>query len=178
MYDWDNKTLNTSTTNNTSQKAFLVKDKLKKEINIYDNNHNNFIDIKDVFDNEINEFDEKIDKPKIDKIGDNKYSIKALNTNEGFYNSQIIRSNIKKLIFKTEENNNYFKKYKENEKEKNNDEEDNDLDFNNFMEMTEEGKAEDIKRCPNYSGVIHSKRQLEKKNITKKSENDDKCIII
>ena len=165
MYDWDNKTLNTSTTNNTSQKAFLVKDKLKKEINIYDNNKN-YIDIKDVFDIEINEFEENINKPKIDKIGDNKFSIKALNTNDGFYNSQVI-------------NNAFFKKYKEkeNENEKEN-KNDNDSDFKDFMEMTDEGKAEDVRKLPKYSGVIHNKRQLEKKNNKKKIENEDNCKII
>ena len=35
--------------------------------------------------------------------------MKAINTNE-VYNSQIVRSDIKKLVFRTEENNNYFKK--------------------------------------------------------------------
>ncbi|MBQ3774338.1 MAG: hypothetical protein II833_08130, partial [Pseudobutyrivibrio sp.] len=82
FYDWDNKTLNTSTTNNTSQKAFLVKDKdkLKKEMNIFENRHNKFIDIKNVLDNEINEFEEKINKPKIDKIEDNKFSMKEPTT--------------------------------------------------------------------------------------------------
>ena len=188
IYDWDNKTLNTSTTNNTSQKAFLVKDKdkFKKEINIFDNNNNNFMDIKNE-DNEINEFEEKINKPKIDKIDENKFSMKAINTNEGFYNSQIVHSNIKKLIFKTEENNYFFQKYKEKdknkekekEKEKNNDDDDDIIeDMDNMMEMTEEGKAEDIKKCPNFSGVIHSKRQLEKNNTIKKPEDDGNCIII
>ena len=187
IYDWDNKTLNTSTTNNTSQKAFLVKDKdkFKKEINIFDNNNNNFMDIKNE-DNEINEFEEKINKPKIDKIDENKFSMKAINTNEGFYNSQIVHSNIKKLIFKTEENNYFFQKYKEKdknkekekEKEKNDDDDDIIEDMDNMMEMTEEGKAEDIKKCPNFSGVIHSKRQLEKNNTIKKPEDDGNCIII
>ena len=117
--------------------------------------------------------------------------MKAINTNEGFYNSQIVRSDIKKLIFKTEENNNYFKKYKEKEKEKNreddDDNEDNenendndniDLEYKDIMEMTEEAKEEDIKKSPNVSGVIHSKYQIEKKNNLKKNEDANNCIII
>ena len=180
VYDWDNKTLNTSTTNNTSQKAFLVKDKdkFKKEINIFYNN-NNFIDINNVLDNKIDEFEENINKPKIDKIEDNKFAMNAINTSEGFFNSQILRT--KKLNFKNEENNIFFKIYKkiENEKEKeiqnDDDKNDDDIDFNDINEMTDEGKVED-KKFPKYSGVIHNKRQLEKKNI--KNENEGNCIII
>ena len=182
IYDWDNKTLNTTTTNNTSQKAFLVKDKdkFKKEINIYDNN-NNFIDINNVLDNEINEFEEQnINKPKIDKIEDNKFTMKAINTNEGFYNSQIIQSNVQKLMYKTEENNFFYKKSKNSEKEKKNEDDKNDdIDSKDMMDMIEEGKAEEIKKFPNYSGIIHNKRQLENNNINiKKNENGDNCIII
>jgi hypothetical protein len=179
-YDWDigNKTLNTVTTNNTSQKAFFVKDKdkFKKEINILDNN--NFVDMENLLDNEINEFEENINKPKNE---DNKYSMKNINTNECFYNSQIIRSDIKKLVFKTEENTNYFKKFKEKEKDKNEDE--NfiiDCEYKDILEMTDEGKEKEIKKFPNTSGFIHSKSQLENnyKNNLKKEEDDNNCIII
>ena len=182
-YDWDigNKTLNTITTNNTSQKAFFVKDKdkFKKEINILDNN--NFIDMENLLDNEINEFEENENKPKLDKIEDNKFSIKVINTNEGFYNSQIIRSDIKNMMFKTEENINYFKKFQE--KEKNDDE--NfivDSEYKDIMEMTEEGKEKEIRKFPNTSGFIHSKSQLENNNNNnnnlKKEEEANNCIII
>ena len=183
-YDWDigNKTLNTITTNNTSQKAFFVKDKdkFKKEINILDNN--NFIDMENLLDNEINEFEENENKPKLDKIEDNKFSIKGINTNEGFYNSQIIRSDIKNMMFKTEENINYFKKFQE--KEKNDDE--NfivDSEYKDIMEMTEEGKEKEIRKFPNTSGFIHSKSQLENNtnnnnNNLKKEEEANNCIII
>ena len=181
-YDWDigNKTLNTITTNNTSQKAFFVKDKdkFKKEINILDNN--NFIDMENLLDNEINEFEENENKPKLDKIEDNKFSIKGINTNEGFYNSQIIRSDIKNMMFKTEENINYFKKFQE--KEKNDDE--NfivDSEYKDIMEMTEEGKEKEIRKFPNTSGFIHSKSQLENNNNNnnlKKEEEANNCIII
>ena len=181
-YDWDigNKTLNTITTNNTSQKAFFVKDKdkFKKEINILDNN--NFIDMENLLDNEINEFEENENKPKLDKIEDNKFSIKGINTNEGFYNSQIIRSDIKNMMFKTEENINYFKKFQE--KEKNDDE--NfivDSEYKDIMEMTEEGKEKEIRKFPNTSGFIHSKSQLENNNNNNnnlKKEEANNCIII
>ena len=183
-YDWDigNKTLNTITTNNTSQKAFFVKDKdkFKKEINILDNN--NFMDMENLLDNEINEFEENENKPKLDKIEDNKFSIKGINTNEGFYNSQIIRSDIKNMMFKTEENINYFKKFQE--KEKNDDE--NfivDSEYKDIMEMTEEGKEKEIRKFPNTSGFIHSKSQLENNNNNnnnnlKKEEEANNCIII
>ena len=180
-YDWDigNKTLNTVTTNNTSQKAFFVKDKdkFKKEINILDNN--NFVDMENLLDNEINEFEENINKPKNE---DNKYSMKNINTNECFYNSQIIRSDIKKLVFKTEENTNYFKKFKEKEKDKNEDE--NfliDSEYKDIMEMTDEGKEKEIKKFPKTSGFIHSKSQLEsnnKNNLKKEEDDNNNCIII
>ena len=181
-YDWDigNKTLNTITTNNTSQKAFFVKDKdkFKKEINILDNN--NFIDMENLLDNEINEFEENENKPKLDKIEDNKFSIKGINTNEGFYNSQIIRSDIKNMMFKKEENINYLKKFQE--KEKNDDE--NfivDSEYKDIMEMTEEGKEKEIRKFPNTSGFIHSKSQLENNNNNNnnlKKEEANNCIII
>ena len=43
IYDWDigNKILNTITQDNTRQKTFFIKDKSKKEINIFDNNNSN-----------------------------------------------------------------------------------------------------------------------------------------
>ena len=106
--------------------------------------------------------------------------MKAINTNEGFYNSQIIQSNVQKLMYKTEENNFFYKKSKNSEKEKKNEDDKNDdIDSKDMMDMIEEGKAEEIKKFPNYSGIIHNKRQLENNNINiKKNENGDNCIII
>jgi hypothetical protein len=182
VYDWDigNKTMNTITTSNTSQKAFFLKDrerdnynkdKYKKEINIFDNN-NDFIDMQNILDNEINEFEENKNLKKID-FEINKFSIKPINSYE-VYNSH----DIKKLVFKSEENNNYFKKIKE--KENNKDDERNilDSDYKDIMEMTEEGEEKDHNKCPNTSGIIHNKLQLEKKSNYKKKEEENKCIII
>ena len=182
VYDWDigNKTLNTSTTNNTSQKAFLVKDKYKNKkcINILDNNNNNMVDI----DNEINEFDERIKKPKIDQNEDSKFSIRMKNKKEGFYNSQIVEySNIKTNILNTEENLKTEKKYFNTKNDMKDYDDEKDLidnDYKDIMEMTEEGKEEDISRCPNVSGFIHNKRQLEKNINFKKVESENNCIII
>ena len=180
-YDWDigNKTLNTSTTNNTSQKALFVKDKIKKEINRLENNNdnNNFIDMENFLDNEINEFEENANKPKIEKKEENIGSVKAKKTNEGIYNSQIIYSDNKKLFFKTEENLNYFRTYKEEEKN----EDENyiiDLEYQDMMEMTEEGKKDEIKKLPKASGTIHSKSQLEKDFNLKNEEDVNNCIIV
>jgi serine/threonine protein kinase len=207
IYDWDlgNKTLNTITTNNTSQKAFLVKDKDKnKKDNILFENNNNFIDMQNILDNEINEFEEKINIQKKEKNDENKLSMKAIHTNEGFYNSQVVHhSDIKKFAFNTEENLNTLTKdknkenekdkEKEKEKEKENDKEDDkeddiiDLEYEDIMEMTDEGKEEEIKKKPNVSGFIHSKRQLEKnihlRNIqdtqdTQEIQDSNHCVII
>ena len=180
IYDWDigNKTLNTITTNNTSQKAFLVKDKdkYKKEMNIFENN-NNFIDMQNILDNEINEFEEKVNKPKKEKIDDNKLSMKAINTNEGFYNSQIVpHSDIKKFVFNTEENLNTLEK---KEKEKGGDNDIIDMEYEDIMEMTDEGKEEEIRRRPHVSGIIHIKSQLEKSvHLPKVEEDKSNCLII
>jgi hypothetical protein len=186
IYDWDigNKTLNTITTNNTSQKAFFIKDKLKKEINIFDNNNNNnFVDM----DDEINEFEERINKPKNDNIDEHKFSLKAKNTHELFYSSQVIHSNIKKIILNTEQNMKKLDKSREIEQKSDSDEDvenennendnDIDLDYKDIMEMTEEGKDEDIKKRPNISGFIHSKRQLEKNIKLKKVEDENYCLV-
>ena len=201
IYDWDigNKTLNTITTNNTSQKAFLVKDKDKnKKDNILFENNNNFIDMQNILDNEINEFEEKINIKKKEKNDENKLSMKAIHTNEGFYNSQVVHhSDIKKFAFNTEENLNTLTKDKNNEKgkdkekekikEKENDKEDDiiDLEYEDIMEMTDEGKEEEIKKKPNVSGFIHSKRQLEKnihlRNVvqeTQEIQDSNHCVII
>ena len=44
--------------------------------------------------------------------------------------------------------------------------------------MTDEGKEDDINKCPNVSGFIHSKRQIERNNSSQKAKDDNGCIII
>ena len=174
VYDWDigNKTLNTITTSNTSQKAFLLKDKEKERKRERDKEDNNkFRDIQNIFKNNTNEFEEIINKKK------HKYEI--MNTNEGFYNSQIIqRSNTKKMI-NTEGNDDNGRKNNILKKKENNDRDDDiiDLEYQNIMELTEEGKDEDICKCPNVSGIIHSKKQIENNN-SRKIKDDKGCNII
>ena len=174
VYDWDigNKTLNTITTSNTSQKAFLLKDKEKQRKRERDKEDNNkFRDIQNIFKNNTNEFEEIMNKKK------HKYEI--MNTNEGFYNSQIIqRSNTKKMI-NTEGNDDNGRKNNILKKKENNDRDDDiiDLEYQNIMELTEEGKDEDICKCPNVSGIIHSKKQIENNN-SRKIKDDKGCNII
>ena len=174
VYDWDigNKTLNTITTSNTSQKAFLLKDKEKQRKRERDKEDNNkFRDIQNIFKNNTNEFEEIMNKKK------HKYEI--MNTNEGFYNSQIIqRSNTKKMI-NTEGNDDNGRKNNILKKKENNDRDDDiiDLEYQNIMELTEEGKDEDICKCPNVSGFIHSKKQIENNN-SRKIKDDKGCNII
>ena len=185
VYDWDieNKTMNTITTSNTSQKAFFLKDKEKEKDkyklkNICENiNNNNFIDMENIVDNKIDEFEKNINKPK-GKIGVNKFAMKPIKTNEGLYCSQIEQVDIKKSIIKTEDNNNYFRNFKEKEKKEKNEDDSYiiDSEYKDIMEMTEEKKDEDLNKCPNSTGIIHSKRQLENNND--KMEEDFKCILI
>ena len=61
-----------------------------------------------------------------------------------------------------------------------------DFDYQNIMEMTDEGKSNDIKKLPNVFGYIHSKGQLENKNQynqnqniieIKKTQDENRCII-
>ena len=169
LYDWDNKTLYTNTTNNTSQKALFIKEKEK------DDKNNNYIDGQNIL-----EFEGRINKAKIDRFEDNKFSLKAKNTNEGFYNSQIIQRSELKNIIKTEgkivsfKNKNIFK-----DEENNENEDVIDLEYQNIMELTEEGKDDDINKCPKVSGVIHSKNQIDK-NINSqriKKEQDGGCYL-
>ncbi len=54
---------------------------------------------------------------------------------------------------------------------------DDDFEYKNIMEMTDEGKNEDIKKLPNVFGIIHSKTQLEKKIQSKKEDDENKCYI-
>ena len=176
IYDWDieNKYLNTITTNNTSHKA--VFDKEEKEKNFYNKykyNKYNIIDTKNNYTNKINETEGDKDKEK-------NFSIRAKNTKEDFYNSQILYYPNYKKIMNTEEK---IIKHKYNKIKK--DFED-DFDYQNIMEMTDEGKSNDIKKLPNVFGYIHSKGQLENKNQynqnqniieIKKTQDENRCII-
>jgi casein kinase I family protein HRR25 len=182
IYDWDigNKTLNTITTSNTSQKAFLLKDKEKEKQRQRDkkeNRNNNFIDIQNIFNKNINEFEECFNKPKNDRIVGNKFWSNTKNTNERFYHSQIIQHSDTKKNINTEGNtNNKGKNILKKEENNINDEDIIDLEYQNIMELTEEGKDNDINKCPNVSGLIHSKNQIEKNN-SRKLKDKSECII-
>jgi len=169
IYDWDNKTLYTNTTNNTSQKALFIKDRENNDKNY------NFIDGQNIF-----EFEGRINKAKIDRIEDHQLSLKAKNTNEGFYNSQIIQRSELKNIIKIEGKIISFKNkniYKDEEKDEN--EDIIDLEYQNIMGLTEEGKNDEIKKCPKVSGVIHCKNQIDNNINSKKikKEEDNGCYI-
>ncbi len=170
IYDWDtgNKTMNTVTTSNTSQKGLIIKEE-KKENNEENNNIKNDIDndndndMQNELDKEINEFDEYINKPKNDDgIEDNRISNRAK-----IQSSKFIQTSDTKRIIHADENRISYNNNDENisqkihEKDTNKKIEDND--YGNIAELTEEGKDED--KCPNISGFIHNKEQLEKKKI-------------
>ena len=184
IYDWDigNKTLNTITTSNTSQKAFLMKDKEKekekqRERDKKENRNNNFLDIQNIFNKNINEFEECFNKPKNDRIAGNKFWSNTKNTNERFYHSQIIQHSDTKKNINTEGNtNNKGKNILKKEENNINDEDIIDLEYQNIMDLTEEGKHNDINKCPNISELIHSKNQIEKNN-SRKLKDKSECII-
>jgi serine/threonine protein kinase len=186
IYDWDigNKTLNTITTSNTSQKAFLLKDKEKekekekqRERDKKENRNNNFLDIQNIFNKNINEFEECFNKPKNDRIAGNKFWSNTKNTNERFYHSQIIQHSDTKKNINIELNTNKNQKNIAKKDENNiNDEDIIDLEYQNIMELTEEGKDNDVNKCPNVSGFIHSKNQIEKSNY-RKIKDKSECII-
>ena len=182
IYDWDigNKTLNTITTSNTSQKAFLLKDKEKEKQRQRDkkeNRNNNFLDIQNIFNKNINEFEEYFNKPKNDRTAGNKFWSNTKNTNERFYHSQIIQHSDTKKNINTEGNTNNNGKNNLKKEEKNvNDEDIIDLEYQDIMELTEEGKENDINKCPNVSGLIHSKNQIEKNN-SRKIKDKSECFI-
>ena len=172
IYDWDieNKYLNTITTNNTSHKA--VFDKEEKEKNFFNKYKYNIIETKNNYTNKINETE-----------GDKNFSIKAKKTKEDFYSSQILYYPNYKKIMNTEEKMIKYtnNKIKKEEKINISNEFDDDFDYQNIMEMTDEGKSNDIKKLPNVFGYIHSKGQLEKQiqnqNQTQKEEDGNHCIL-
>ena len=173
-YDWDidNKNLNTITTSNTSHKAIFDKEDKEKNFILNFNTH-----YKKKFINKINAINEGYNSNK--KYEDKNFSIKAKDTKENFYSSQIIYYPNYSKIMNTEtkiisyKNNKYLK---DDSKEKKNDIDD-DFDYQNMMDMTDEGKSDDIKKLPNNFGYIHSKGQLEKQTVIKKNEEESKCII-
>ena len=157
IYDWDidNKNLNTITTNNTSN---------REEKNFFSKYKYNITSTKNIYRNKINDID-------VDK----NFSLKAKKTKEDFYNTKILY----KKIMNTEEKINNFSKNKIKKKLKdfNLDGLDDDFEYKNIMEMTDEGKNDDIKKLPNVFGYIHSKTQLEKQVNKKKEEDENKCYI-
>ena len=176
-YDWDidNKNLNTITTSNTSHKAIFDKD--DKDKNITFNTKIN----KKIFTNKINEINEgfnnnyNISNNKNIFSNEKNFSIKAKDTKEDFYSSQILYYPNYNKIMNTETKILNYKKGKNKKCDKDSD--DDDFDYQNMMEMTDEGKSDDIKKMPNNFGYIHSKGQLENQNIIKKNEDESKCIL-
>ena len=174
VYDWDigYKTMNTITTSNTSQKGIKLKDKKVNKFNenMNDNNKENNKNLENNLDNEINEFDEEINRKKIDETED-KLSEKRRNTNKIIHNSKILKKiNSNRMIYTDNNkiNENYNKKIKS---------ENDDVDYGDFAKNTDEGRDEEI-RCPNTSGFIHNKEQLEKSTHLRKEKDDSCCVII
>ena len=147
--------MNTITTNNTSN---------REEKNFFSKYKYNITNTKNIYRNKINDID-------VDK----NFSLKAKKTKEDFYNTKILY----KKIMNTEEKINNFSKNKIKKKLKdfNLDGLDDDFEYKNIMEMTDEGKNDDIKKLPNVFGYIHSKTQLEKQVNKKKEEDENKCYI-
>ena len=143
----------------------------KRERDKEDNINNKFKHIQNIFKNRTNEFEEIMNKKK--------HKYENLNTNEGFYKSQIIQlSNTKKIINNEENDDNSRKKnILKNEDNSCKDDDIIDLEYKNIMELTEEGKDEDICKIPNVSGFIHSKKQIEKNN-SRKIKGDNGCNFI
>ena len=159
VYDWDieNKNLNTITTSNTSN---------KEEKNFCNKYRYDILDTNKIY---------RIKKNEIDT--DKNFSITARKTKEDFYSSKILyKSNVKNIINTETKINNFIKVKKKLKNFEFNDLND-DLEYQNIMQMTDEGKINDIKKLPNDFGFIHSKGQLEKQNFSQKKEDDNKCFI-
>ena len=171
IYDWDNgnKTLNTITTSNTSQKGININHNENKE-----NNNINEKEIKNEFDNGINEIDGKINKIENNCIKNNKILLDKDNINNDKNSNNSNNSNKNRNNKKSKSNN----KYINNNNNDINDNEENysDNDYKNIAELTEEGKDED--KIPNSFGLIHNKQQLEKKVQLRKEKDDSCCLII
>ena len=159
VYDWDieNKNLNTITTSNTSNKEE------KNFCNKY--KYNNF-DTNKIY---------RVKKNEID--ADKNFSIRAKKTKEDFYSNKILYDSNIKNIMNTETKINDFTKIKKKLKNFEFNDLNDDLEYQNIMQMTDEGKINDIKKLPNDFGFIHSKGQLEKKIFLQKKEDENKCNI-
>ena len=157
IYDWDieNKYLNTITTSNTSN---------KEEKNFFSKYKYNITNTKNIYRNKIIDTDE-----------DKNFSLKAKKTKEDFYSSKVF---YKKIMNTEEKINNYSKnKMKKKIKDYDSNDFDDDFEYQNIMEMTDEGKNDDIKKLPNVFGYIHSKGQLEKQTCVKNKDDDTGCFI-
>ena len=159
VYDWDieNKNLNTITTSNTSN---------KEEKNFCNKYKYNIFDTNKIY---------RVKKNEIDT--DKNFSIKAKKTKEDFYSNKILYNSNIINIMNTETKINNFTKIKKKLKNFEFNDLNDDLEYQNIMQMTDEGKINDIKKLPNDFGFIHSKGQLEKQNFSQKKEDDNKCYI-
>ena len=176
IYDWDieNKTLNTITTTNTSQKAFIIKERNtdKKDNIIFKNN--NFKEIQ----NEIREFEEEKKNNIKNKNKGNKFPLNAIKTNEGFYKSQIYHYYQNRRRINPEGNIINFKIKNISENKKDDEINNIDIEYQNIMEFTDEGKDKDNKNKPNVFKFIHKKSELEKNSDFRKTNDDNGCNII
>ena len=176
IYDWDieNKTLNTITTTNTSQKAFIIKERNtdKKDNIIFKNN--NFKEIQ----NEIREFEEEKKNNIKNKNKGNKFPLNAIKTNEGFYKSQIYHYYQNRRRINPEGNIINFKIKNVSENKKDDEINNIDIEYQNIMEFTDEGKDKDNKNKPNVFKFIHKKSELEKNSDFRKTNDDNGCNII
>ena len=201
IYDWDliNKTTNTCTTSNTSKKGIMLKDKKEKndddnddendDNNNNDNNNNakddkdneNGKDIQDNSEEEKNEFKNKDDnKDNVNDVNDNAIEDKdnKASNKAKMQSSHNIKSidnkrnkNKEETIINYNNNNNVNNELGKNLSKKN-----DENDYGNIAELTEEEK--DKKNCPNISGLIHNKRQIEKDNTNLRRNKDDSCCNI
>ena len=160
IYDWDliNKTTNTCTTSNTSKKGIMLKD--KKEKNEFKNKDDNKDKVNDGNDNAIEDKDNKAsNKAKMQSS----HNIKSIDNKRN--------KNKEETIINYNNNNNVNNELGKNLTKKN-----DENDYGNIAELTEEEK--DKKNCPNISGLIHNKRQIEKDNTNLRRNKDDSCCNI
>ena len=166
VYDWDNesKIMNTLTTSNTSQKDLkIINNENHNDNDIYKNKDqeikNDLNEKKKEINEENNPQQIKNDSQKDKKTNEENKSSKSNGNNENY-------EDIEEKNIINDENN--------EEKDNKNINEENY--YGNVAELTEEGKEED--KCPNVSGFIHNKEQLEKKINIRKEKDDSCCIII
>ena len=182
LYDWDigNKVLNSITLTNTSQKTFMIKKRNtdKKDNIIFKNK--NFTKIQKVLNNGKKEFEERKNIKIKDKIKENKSSIDVIKANEKYNKTQIIHYNKSRNKNNKERNIVNFKTKNVSEIKKIDNIDNIDIEFENIMELTDEGKDKNINKCPNVFSLIHNKSELEKNNNnnSRKINDDNGCNII